>query len=69
MSDLYNPIFNRNRNGKFLKEKNFKSLISATGGYFLEDEVNEMQAIISDLRKEELRQRCHSGIIENNGSL
>lgn len=69
MSDLYNPIFNRDRSGKFLKEKNFRSLISATGGYFLEDEVNEMQAIINDLRKEELKQRCYSGIIENNGKL
>lgn len=61
--EIYNPIFNRNKTGKYLKEKNFISLVSASGGYLLEDEANELQAIQNELRKDFIKQQLHSGII------
>lgn len=63
MSNLYNPIFDRKVTGNFDKHKSFKSLIGGTGGYFLEDEMNEMQWIQNEARTEILKSQFHSGIV------
>jgi hypothetical protein len=62
MSDKYNPLFNRDKQGSFNKNKNFVSVVSGTDAYITEDEFNEMQWIKNNQINKYLNEKYHSGI-------
>ncbi|ASS74084.1 hypothetical protein CIG75_03175 [Tumebacillus algifaecis] len=60
----YNPQYNRPVQGNFDPDNAFSQVRAGTGAYWLEDEANEMQAILREQNRDTVRRLLSSGVMQ-----